>query len=136
MRRKHQVHHNKKAGGEANLEKLIKKVSGIPNYQTSLHEFDEVTLYREDGKIETAEKPKAQINPGKNSFVTLKVEELKEADEKVMMQRALEMLSKQQTSKKETKDEDDDVPELVNTDFEKVEEEKVKEEKESHDNVD
>jgi hypothetical protein len=44
MRRKHQVHHSKTQSKEANLEKLIKKVSGIPNYNTQLHEFDEVTL--------------------------------------------------------------------------------------------
>jgi len=31
MRRKHQVHHSKTQRKEANLEKLIKKVSGIPN---------------------------------------------------------------------------------------------------------
>jgi hypothetical protein len=69
-----------------------------------------------------ADKPKAYINPGKNSFMTVKVDELKEADQKMMMQKALEMLSKQQAqvSKKDTKDEDDEIPELVNTNFEEV----------------
>jgi len=54
--------------------------------------------------------------------MTVKVEDLKEADQKMMMQKALEMLSKQQAqvSKKDTKDEDDDIPELVNTNFEEV----------------
>jgi len=54
--------------------------------------------------------------------MTVKVEDLKEADQKMMMQKALEMLSKQQAqvSKKDTKDEDDDIPELVNTNFEEI----------------
>merc|ERR1712196_292927 len=94
MRRKRQVHHSKNSLGDRNLEKLIKKISGIPNYETKLHEYDEVFLYKKNGEIETTDKPKAYINPGKNTFVTLKVEELKTKSQNDLMQKALEMLGK------------------------------------------